>query len=126
MDLHRYLTKGVRLDRETDERKLHLLIPRVKRESYYQTLLENLLNSEHHYLGGAGITDLTLNNAHVEIKEGRKYNQTCGQLLKYHLARPRKYLVAVLFGPLPDRDFLCLFFSHTCVTHVLHFDAADN
>lgn len=107
--------------------RLRMVTPRIKKESYYQTLMENLLGGQHHYIKEAGFTDVTLANAHVEIKDAKKYHQACGQLLKYHLADPRDYLVVVLFGAMSTSvEFLRLFFSHTIATHVLYFDDDDN
>ncbi len=109
------------------EGRLDLLTPRVKKESYYQTLIENILGGSHQYIKRIGFTDVTIHNAHIEIKDGPKYHQACGQLLKYHLVCPRDHRVVILFGRLPvSLDFLRTFFSHTIATHVLYFDSVDN
>jgi hypothetical protein len=107
--------------------RLALVTPKVKREAYFQTIVENALGGTHRHIPGSGFTDVTLANAHVEIKEASKYHQTPGQLLKYHLIEPRPYLVVILFGRLPvSEEFLRRYFAETHVTHVLRFDDADN
>ena len=121
------INHGVQVQDRSAQEMLALLTPKRKTESYYQTLTENILNGGHLHIHSVGFTDLTLENAHVEIKHGPMYHVTAGQLLKYHLARPRQFRVAILFGRIPvDINFLREFFSHTIVTHVLYFDDSDN
>lgn len=123
--VHPILAHGIDIAGRAD--KLELITPRVKLESYYQTLVEGLLKTGHHHVRGVGFTDVTLDNAHVEIKNARRYHETPGQLLKYALADPRPYYVVILFGQhTVTLDFLAEFFSHTIVTNALWFDEHDN
>lgn len=119
------IRNGVQVSGRAD--KLELITPRVKLEQYYQTIIENISGGSHRYIAGIGFTDVTLANAHIEIKNARNYAMTAGQLLKYHLGDPRDNRVVILFGPLTvSPDFLVSFFSHTIATHVLWFDQDDN
>lgn len=119
------LTNGINISDRPD--KLQLVTPRVKLESYYQTIVERLLSCGHLHIKGAGITDITLDNAHVEIKNARRYHETAGQLLKYALVDAREFYVVILFGQHPvSLDFLRAFFSQTIITHALWFDEDDN
>lgn len=124
--LHTYLNEGGPLPATTAEEKVALLTPRIKQESYYQMILENILGQGHKYIRRAGVTDISLLDTHVEIKVAHRYHESAAQLLKYNLLSPKSYLVVVLFGPIKDREFLRKFFRNTCVTHVLYFDKEDN
>ena len=121
-----YLVHGGPLPATTPEEMVRLLTPRVKRENFYQTILENILGSGHQHIPKAGFTDITLANGHVEIKEASNYHQTVGQLQKYQIICPKPRLVVVLFGKIKDRELLRDFYRETPITDVLYFDEDDN
>ncbi len=68
-----------------------------KKESYYQKILENHLNGQHLTVG-TGITDVSTDNIHAEIKVWRDYRQGIAQLLLYNAASKRDRLQLYLFG----------------------------
>jgi len=124
--LHPYLKYGGPLPATTAEEKLALVTPKVKREQYYQTLLENIIDAGHLYIAGTGWTDVSLEACHVEIKDVKHYSQAVGQLLRYAIMEPRAFLIVVLFGKMRDIDVLINFFRHTDIHYVFYFDDDDN
>ena len=72
-----------------------------KRETYYQTLLEGKLNAKRSRIPGVGTTDLTTNDAHIEIKNWDNYMKVPGQLASYHQGLPRAKSAVYFFGILP-------------------------
>lgn len=68
-----------------------------QKESYYQKILENHLNGQHLTVG-TGITDVSTDGIHAEIKIWRDYRQGIAQLLLYNAASKRDRLQLYLFG----------------------------
>jgi hypothetical protein len=68
-----------------------------RKEIYYQNVLEHVLNGKHKVLP-SGITDITTDNFHAEIKKWNKWKQALGQLLAYDTYDPRKELQVYLFN----------------------------
>lgn len=68
-----------------------------KNEIFYQKLVE-------HYLGGThkrmqcGVTDVTTDTCHAEVKRWESYKEAIGQLLCYNNEEPRQELHVYLFG----------------------------
>jgi len=79
-----------------------------KNEKYYQQLLERLLGAKHLYIQGVGYTDLTTDDAHIEVKKWSDYHVVPGQLAKYNHVAPRARQCAYFFGPTPDKKRLAL------------------
>jgi hypothetical protein len=76
----------------------------AKHEGYYQRLLESKLGGTHLTIKGVGITDVTTEDAHVEIKRWRMADQVMGQLARYQLAVPRPRSCAYFFGARPSKE----------------------
>lgn len=68
-----------------------------QKESYYQKILENHLSGQHLTVG-TGITDVSTDGIHAEIKIWRDYRQGIAQLLLYNAASKRDRLQLYLFG----------------------------
>lgn len=73
----------------------------MKKEAFYQRILEQHLEGSHATLRGFGITDITTNNRHAEIKNWAHWKQLVGQVLTYNFASPRPELQAYFFGDIP-------------------------
>lgn len=71
-----------------------------KKESFYQHIVEEYLGGTHLKVED-GITDVTTDEIHAEIKEWSSYKNVVGQLKYYNLCAPRKKLQAYLFGTYP-------------------------
>lgn len=67
-----------------------------KPEVYYQRLLENYLQAGHKKVA-AGITDITTDDYHGEIKQWRKWKEAVGQLLSYNVCDQKPNLHIYLF-----------------------------
>ena len=76
-----------------------------RHEKHYQRLLEERLGGKHLSIPGVGITDVTTDDQHVEIKRWTRYHEVQGQLEKYQRAAHRPQLAVYFFGvrPKPDR-----------------------
>jgi hypothetical protein len=73
------------------------LMKKNKNEQFYQRLLENFLDG-HHKILKVGVTDVTTENSHCEIKEWRQWKDAIGQLLSYNHEDPKEKLCVYLFG----------------------------
>lgn len=77
--------------------------PKRKNEKYYQRILEDRLGAKHLWVPGVGETDLTTDDAHIELKKWSEYDDVPGQLAKYNLIIPRPRRCGYFFGPLPGK-----------------------
>lgn len=68
-----------------------------KRENHYQTVLEGLLQGTHKILR-CGVTDISTDNMHAEIKEWKSWKEAVGQLLCYNAEDPKPTLSLYFFG----------------------------
>lgn len=75
-----------------------------KTEKHFQAILSEKLGAAHMYIA-VGITDITTDDAHIEIKRWGRYQEVPGQLAKYHQAVPRPRRCVYFFGdePGPER-----------------------
>lgn len=78
--------------------------PVQKKEAYYQALLSARLNAGHMLITGVGTTDITTADAHIEIKNWRRFQEVPGQLAKYQQAIPRSRSCVYFFGTEPPKD----------------------
>ena len=70
-------------------------------EKRYQKLLEDRFQASHLHIPGVGITDITTDDTHIEIKRWSRYHEVPGQLAKYQHAIPRDKLAVYFFGRPP-------------------------
>ena len=68
-----------------------------KNEAFYQIIVEKYLNGTHKRLE-SGITDVTNNDTHAEIKRWARYKEGLGQLLTYNRDDPKERLQMYFFG----------------------------
>ena len=73
------------------------LIKFQKNEAFYQNMVEKYLNGTHMKLP-CGITDVTTDKIHAEIKKWTSFKQAYGQLMCYNDDSPRDILQVYLFG----------------------------
>jgi hypothetical protein len=70
-------------------------------EKVYQKYLESILNGKHVDYGIYGVSDITTNEFHAEIKSWKSWKNVMGQLISYNEASPRDELRAYMYGDLP-------------------------
>ena len=75
---------------------------RVMSESKYQNALEKILGGAHERMGVFGISDITTEEFHAEIKVWHNWREALSQLLVYNFASPRPDLRVYLFGQRPS------------------------
>ena len=68
-----------------------------KNEKFYQLLLENYLGGTHKTLS-CGITDITTDKCHAEIKEWSSWKEAIGQLTCYNITDPKENIEMYMFG----------------------------
>ena len=93
-------------DLEETVKSFEGVVVRRKDEKYYQNILEKTLGARRLHIKGLGITDLTTEDAHIEIKKWNRFHEVVGQLEKYNLRAPRKYKRVYFFGPSPTKTQL--------------------
>lgn len=76
------------------------------KEELYQFNLEKILNGKHLNIPIIGITDITNDEFHAEIKCWNNWKNVVSQLLCYNMAAPRKELRAYFFGKKPKERVL--------------------
>lgn len=83
--------------------RLNCLVSKLssKKEKFYQDILEHRYNAAHQKTS-AGITDLTNDSFHAEIKNWENYRESIGQLMLYNMAMPRNILKVFVFGKRPS------------------------
>lgn len=79
--------------------ELDAMRPRQK-EKIYQDILSKHFQAGHQK-GLHGITDITTDNMHIEIKLWSMYKQAAGQLFFYNAANPKRDMRVYLFGDPP-------------------------
>lgn len=72
-----------------------------KNENFYQLLLEQYLGGTHKTLP-CGITDISTDDCHAEIKEWKSWKEAIGQLTCYNSVDPRPFLAMYMFGKYSD------------------------
>lgn len=72
-----------------------------KNEKFYQLLVENYLGGTHKTLP-CGITDVTTDDCHAEIKEWKCWKEAIGQLTCYNKVDPKPKLHMYMFGRYTD------------------------
>jgi hypothetical protein len=68
-----------------------------KTEVFYQAIVEKYLGGTHSK-NDAGVTDVTTDNIHAEIKELISFKSAIGQLLSYNVSSPKKELQVYIFN----------------------------
>jgi len=68
-----------------------------KNEKFYQLLIENYLGGTHKTLS-CGVTDVTTDSCHAEIKEWSSWKEAIGQLTCYNTVDPKDRLEMYMFG----------------------------
>lgn len=80
-----------------EEVRLLKLFMKKRKESFYQAIVEKHLNGKHKKLA-SGITDVTNENIHAEIKHWKYFKFALGQLQAYDDSDPKEELHAYFFG----------------------------
>jgi len=73
------------------------------KEKYYQQIIEELLGGKHKILK-SGITDVTNEDTHAEIKHWSKWKFLVGQLLSYNNCDYKLNLHAYMFGNYSEQN----------------------
>ena len=60
-----------------------MLSPEGRKERYYQAILEAKLKAGHMRISKVGETDITTDDAHIEIKKWKDHDKVIGQLFRY-------------------------------------------
>ena len=68
-----------------------------KNEKFFQLLLENYLGGTHKTLS-CGVTDITTDTCHAEIKDWPSWKEAIGQLTCYNMVDPKETLNMYMFG----------------------------
>jgi hypothetical protein len=91
LELTRFKNENQRLRNELLRYKTH------RKEDFYQVIVENWLGGTHSK-NAAGITDVTNETVHAEIKGWKEWKYAMGQLLAYQTEDPKEHLYVCLFG----------------------------
>lgn len=100
--------------KDTNINKLNIEIQYWKNrrnESFYQMILEELLKGEHKKLK-SGITDITNDTLHAEIKNWDSWKYAIGQLSVYNNEDPRDTLQIYFFGKTPNKQTKSIIYTH--------------
>lgn len=88
-----------RLKNENRRLRIELINYKARRtEDFYQLIVENWLGGSHRKIG-IGVTDVTTDIVHAEIKRWKEWKHALGQLTAYQDDCPKEQLHVYLFGP---------------------------
>jgi hypothetical protein len=97
-----------------------------KNEKFYQLLLENYLGGTHKTLS-CGITDVTTDKCHAEIKEWPSWKEAVGQLTCYNVSDPKERLDMYMFGKYTQKcKNEAIKIATSCKINVYEFIDTDN
>lgn len=91
--------------------KMSTLQSKQINEESFQKHLEIILHGGHVNYGFYGISDITNDAFHAEIKSWQSWKNVIGQLTSYNHASPRSELRAYMYGNLPSKPKLQLAMS---------------
>lgn len=103
------MERKLRQDVDSNVKKLaveHLKIENSylrNNELFYQRIVKKYLNGGHKILE-IGITDVTNETTHAEIKKWKYYKQAIGQLLSYNLCDKKPVLQIYAFGKTTQKE----------------------
>ena len=92
-------TKLLKLQVSELNQRVSALESEKKDEVYYQEILEKELSGKHIHISDVGTTDITTDDAHIEIKRWTRSHEVIGQLAKYQKAMPKQRSCVYFFGP---------------------------
>lgn len=86
------------LKRENQRLRNELIRYQTKRaEDFYQVIVENWLGGTY-CTNAIGITDVTNDTIHAEVKGWKEWKYAMGQLMAYQTEDPKEHLYACMFG----------------------------
>lgn len=115
------------LAEEIKKLKLNIeFIKSNKKESFYQRMVETYLKGTHLKLP-SGITDVSTDRIHAEIKNVIHYKSALGQLYCYNRDSPRPVLQVYLFGKAPNKTMKTAYEHFTSLNIELYtFTSVDD
>lgn len=90
-----------------------------KNEAFYQSILEKYLGKSHKSIE-VGITDVTTDICHAEIKEWKNYKEAVGQLIIYNSCDKKEKLEMYMFGKYSQKEKAFKAIS-SCNIHLYEF-----
>lgn len=96
-----------------------------RKESFYQKYLEKQFGGTHKKLK-RGITDITTENKHIEIKNWISWKDALYQLLLYNIDDRKDYLEVYLFGSTPPPDKKQMIFESFQYYNIIPYEIIDN
>lgn len=90
-----------------------------RNEKYYQSFLERTLGASHK-VTKYGITDITTEDFHLEIKQWSNYKAALGQILSYNHNDTRRLIVAFFGSTKRQNSIVQLFHDNFVDVWVLH------
>lgn len=78
-----------------------LFLSNKKNEAFFQHILEIIHNGASHKSLKCGITDITNDEMHAEIKEWNHWKEALGQLIAYNTEDPKQIKRVYFFGKYP-------------------------
>lgn len=96
----------------------------IRNEAFYQNITEEYLKGTHKTLA-CGITDITNDNCHAEIKKWEDYKYAIGQLMCYNVFDPKETKKLFLFGTAAKKlkkvvQELCECFNIEIYTYIIN------
>jgi hypothetical protein len=80
------------------------MLKEKKSEKFYQNIVELYLGGTHKKVS-CGVTDVTTDTIHAEIKNSKDYKAAIGQVLCYNTVDPKAQLQLYIFGPESHKHF---------------------
>lgn len=123
-NIHNYNSETIKKHKNINNQTVEIS-KHKKPEKYYQLILEKLTSGKHKQLQ-CGITDITTENAHIEIKSWCAWKSALGQLICYDFDDPKEHLYVYLFGEKPHYSKQEYIFNLFKEMRIEPFELVDN
>uniref|UniRef100_A0A6C0E1N9 Uncharacterized protein n=1 Tax=viral metagenome TaxID=1070528 RepID=A0A6C0E1N9_9ZZZZ len=100
------------------------IVTERRNEKYYQTSLEKMLGASHK-VTKYGITDISTDDFHLEIKHWNNYKSALGQILSYN-HNDNKRLIVAFFGECNRKDDIIQLFQDNFIDVWILHDTPDS
>lgn len=89
--------QNTKVVKQNEKQESNVCVTPVECERFYQKVFESYFNGGHLELF-SGITDITTNDSHIEIKELKRWKDGVGQLVIYNAELPKSQRKLIMFG----------------------------
>jgi len=118
--------QGLKAEMNAMQKTLSRFVASERKEKYYQAILEERFKAGHQRIVGIGETDITTEDAHIEIKRWSKFSDVTGQLARYQRAVRKDHRSVYFFGARPKAAKIKEIYELMCEAGIEMFSFAPD